>query len=88
MTVTELPVVLAEPEWRARAAAHRARVRPWVEPWRKRRAEGAAHPVDDFLFTYYSYRPSHLLRWHPGLGVACRVSTVCDVSPFDRAVRM
>ena len=30
---------------------------------------GVAHPVEDFLFTYYSYRPASLRRWHPGLGV-------------------
>ena len=29
-----------------------------------------AHPVHDFLFTYYSQRPSALRRWHPGYGVA------------------
>ncbi len=26
------------------------------------------HPVDDFLFEYYSYRPAQLARWHPGTG--------------------
>ena len=30
---------------------------------------GEAHPVWDFLFTYYSLRPRQLLRWHPGYGV-------------------
>nr|WP_245865754.1 3-methyladenine DNA glycosylase [Rhodococcus kyotonensis] len=33
------------------------------------RARGATHPVLDFLFTYYSYKPGHLLRWNPGYGV-------------------
>ncbi len=28
------------------------------------------HPVFDFLFTYYSFRPAQLRRWHPGYGVA------------------
>ena len=28
-----------------------------------------AHPVEDFLFTYYSQRPAALRRWHPGFGV-------------------
>ena len=23
----------------------------------------------DFLFTYYSLRPRHLRRWHPGFGI-------------------
>ncbi|MBK0868046.1 MULTISPECIES: 3-methyladenine DNA glycosylase [unclassified Saccharopolyspora] len=62
--------VLAEQEWRARRAAHRQRVRQWTEPHRRRRREGIPHPVMDFLFTYYSHRPSLLERWQPGLGVA------------------
>lgn len=36
---------------------------------RERRARGERHPVLDFLFTYYSYRPAKLLRWHPGPGL-------------------
>ena len=63
--------VLPEAEWRQRIAAHEARVRPWVEPRLTRRATGDCDPVDDFLFTYYSFRPSQLLAWHPGLGTAC-----------------
>ena len=31
--------------------------------------DGAQHPVEDFLFTYYSHRPAQLRRWHPGAGV-------------------
>ncbi|HEX4607309.1 MAG TPA: 3-methyladenine DNA glycosylase, partial [Urbifossiella sp.] len=27
------------------------------------------HPVHDFLFEYYSFRPAHLLRWSPGADV-------------------
>ena len=27
------------------------------------------HPVEDFLFDYYSLRPGRLRRWHPGYGV-------------------
>ncbi len=26
--------------------------------------------MEDFLFTYYSFRPAALVRWHPGFGVA------------------
>lgn len=33
-----------------------------------------AHPVEDFLFTYYSQRPAALRRWHPGFGLALRGS--------------
>ena len=64
------PIVLDGPAWRARAAAHRARVQAWTLPHRERRRRGVAHPVLDFLFTYYSHRPAQLERWHPGPGVA------------------
>ena len=60
---------LPESEWRARAAAHRQRVRRFTGPQRERKQRGEAHPVLDFLFTYYSYRPARLEEWHPGPGV-------------------
>jgi hypothetical protein len=56
---------LPESEWRARAAAHRHRVRRFTGPQRERKQRGEAHPVLDFLFTYYSYRPARLEEWHP-----------------------
>jgi hypothetical protein len=61
--------VLAEWEWQAAAAAHRERVRRLTGPHRERAARREAHPVLDFLFTYYSHRPAQLERWHPGPGV-------------------
>jgi hypothetical protein len=60
--------VLDEPTWSARRAAHEARVDPWVAPHLARRGRGRPHPVEDFLFTYYSQRPAALRRWHPGFG--------------------
>ena len=60
--------VLDEATWRARAVAHAARVDTWVQPHLARRQAGIKHPVHDFLFTYYSQRPSALRRWHPGWG--------------------
>ena len=36
---------------------------------RERAATGQTHPVEDFLFTYYPFRPGLLRRWHPGAGV-------------------
>ena len=61
--------VLAEATWRARAAAHEARVDTFVATHLARRSERVKHPVHDFLFTYYSQRPARLRRWHPGYGV-------------------
>jgi hypothetical protein len=70
--VTNEPVVLEEDEWLSAAAAHRARVRAWTGPHRERQERGEVHPVLDFLFTYYSFRPAQLERWHPGPGVVLR----------------
>jgi hypothetical protein len=61
--------VLSRDEWQARAAAHEHRVDLWVQPHLARRRRGVAHPVHDFLFSYYSERPAALRRWHPGYGV-------------------
>ena len=63
------PIVLAEADWRSRAAAHRQRVRRFTTPHRERKQRGEAHPVLDFLFTYYSHRPARLEEWHPGPSV-------------------
>ena len=67
-----MPTLLDGPVWRARADAHRRRVEQWTLPHRERRRRGQAHPVLDFLFTYYSHRPAQLERWYPGPGLALR----------------
>ena len=64
------PTALAEADWTARAAAHQQRMDAWLVPHRERRRAGVAHPVQDFLFTYYSETPGRLRRWHPGVGTA------------------
>ncbi|WBB70496.1 3-methyladenine DNA glycosylase [Micromonospora sp. WMMD812] len=64
--------------WRARRAAHEERVDAWLTPHLARRRRGEKHPVEDFLFTYYSYRPAQLRRWHPGAGVELR-----DAAPAE-----
>lgn len=38
----------------------------WTGPHRERAARGEKHPVWDFLFEYYAFRPAALERWHPG----------------------
>ncbi|MFA9269678.1 MAG: 3-methyladenine DNA glycosylase [Baekduiaceae bacterium] len=59
-------VRLSEHEWRAREAAHAARVDALTAGHRERRASGERHPVQDFLFEYYGHTPARLRRWHPG----------------------
>ena len=74
--------MLDEAVWRARAAAHEARVDALVGDHLARRRDGVQHPVHDFLFTYYSFRPAQLRRWSPGFGVALAGS---DAAPVDIA---
>lgn len=62
-------MILDEATWRARAAAHEARVDALVAPHLARRSAHVKHPVHDFLFTYYSHRPAQLRRWRPGFGI-------------------
>lgn len=61
--------VLQAGDWCAREAAHQERADALSAGWRTRQQSGEKHPIEDFLFTYYSYRPSILRRWHPGAGV-------------------
>lgn len=61
--------VLAPEEWEPRALAHAERARAYTEPYLRRRAAQRKHPVEDFLFTYYTQKPAQLLKWHPGAHV-------------------
>ena len=49
---------------------HEARVDAATAAHRARRRDHRKHPVEDFLFTYYAFKPAQLRRWHPGPGVA------------------
>ncbi|KGN31822.1 3-methyladenine DNA glycosylase [Knoellia sinensis KCTC 19936] len=60
---------LTREEWAARESAHAARVDEATAGHRGRRGRGEAHPIEDFLFSYYSTTPAQLRRWHPGPGV-------------------
>ena len=58
-----------EDRWRLLDAAHGARADGLTAAHRARRQRGETHAVEDFLFTYYSFSPADLRRWHPGAGV-------------------
>nr|WP_158867829.1 3-methyladenine DNA glycosylase [Leifsonia sp. AG29] len=60
---------MPESDWRARESAHAERADALTAGHRARASRGEKHPVEDFLFTYYSYSPATLRRWHPGAGV-------------------
>ncbi|MHA7305978.1 3-methyladenine DNA glycosylase [Arthrobacter sp. TMN-49] len=67
--MTSAPLPLTEDAWQARAAAHHNRVDRYAAPYLARRSANKKHPVEDFLFTYYTQKPGQLARWHPGAGV-------------------
>lgn len=60
---------LPEDLWLPRAQAHRERVHHFAAPFLQRRSTQRKHPVEDFLFTYYTEKPGRLQRWNPGTGV-------------------
>ena len=88
-SVTDRPAILTENEWTARRDAHHAVVDELLAGHLERRAAGRTHPVHDFLFTYYSLRPSQLRRWHPGYGTvllgAAAVRGYRDHPGYERA---
>ncbi|MGM7669748.1 3-methyladenine DNA glycosylase [Microbacterium sp. A93] len=74
-------------QWRAAAAAHRARIAAYTEPLRQLHATGVRHPVHDFLFSYYSLTPGALERWHPGAGTVLAADPGPDAGPEPGAGR-
>jgi hypothetical protein len=62
--------LLSRDIWRARVREHEARVGGYAAAFVQRRSVGAAHPVQDFLFTYYPLSPAKLRQWTPALGEA------------------
>jgi hypothetical protein len=71
---------LQEHEWKRRRDEYTARVRSWVQDRVRRNSHQVKHPVYDFLFEYYSFRPSYLLRWSPGVAVRLEGATPADVA--------
>ncbi|MEU5550755.1 MULTISPECIES: 3-methyladenine DNA glycosylase [unclassified Micromonospora] len=86
MTAALAPAVLDAADWQARRRAHEERVDGWLGGHLERRRRGEKHPVEDFLFTYYSCRPAQLRRWQPGAGVLLRGADAADFGPDHRVV--
>ncbi len=65
---TSSVIVLPLLDWQSRAQTERAELEPFVAAHLERRKRAQKHPVWDFLFGYYDFKPSHLLRFSPGIG--------------------
>lgn len=73
-STTKTPELWAGPslgpaQWRQAQRAVDQRVERLLGGWLDKRRRGHKQPVMDFLFEYYSFRPAHLRRFSPGLGV-------------------
>jgi hypothetical protein len=69
--------------WQGLRAEYQDVVFPWVERRRFRRSRGLKHPVEDFLWEYYSLRGGRLLQWSPGAGVWLERATEQDFPEHD-----
>lgn len=74
------------PRWQPALEAHRSVVDALTAAARARAAAGVAHPVEDFLFTYYRLKPGQLRHWHPGAGIGLRQSPDHAAARFYRTV--
>lgn len=62
--------ILKEEQWKLRLSELDDRVSGKLNLYLEERSAGKKQPVIDFLFEYYSFRPSQLRRWSPGLRYA------------------
>lgn len=61
--------ILPEETWQNNLRKHHQRIDERLSEFLYKRERGYKHPVLDFLVEYYSFRPSYLRRWSPGIGV-------------------
>ena len=54
--------VLSESEWRERVRVHKAILEKWLGEHVHRHNLHQKHPIYDFLFQYYRFRPAQLLN--------------------------
>lgn len=73
----------AKEYWEEERERYHAVVEPWVLRRRDRRSRREKHPVEDFIWEYYSLRGGRLLQWSPGAGVALQEGTEMDFPDRD-----
>jgi hypothetical protein len=84
MLTSSPPTLISASAWRAASAAHAEAVEARTADHVARRSRGQKHPVEDFLFTYYPFKPGQLAVWHPGVGRRVEILTDEDAAVFDR----
>lgn len=78
---------LPRSEWERRSRLHKERMSEWTEDRTYRSSRNIPHPVYDFLFDYYPFRPAYLKRWSPGANVILEDATPSELDwPEDFVV--
>ncbi|MDP0489587.1 MAG: 3-methyladenine DNA glycosylase [Verrucomicrobiota bacterium JB023] len=85
MTAASNKKLITSEEWCARAEDHRATLEPYCTAWRSRRSSGDVHPIHDFLFTYYPFKPGRLLQWHPSFEECLEEGRTASLPSFYKA---
>lgn len=83
--ITTRQTVLEKAEWIAQMNGHEESLSSVLDPYLEKRSRQEKDPVLDFLFEYYAFRPSHLLKWSPGIGTSLRFddsATLPEISEF------
>ena len=78
--------VLEESDWKTQVSHHEEELSAVLDPYLEKRSRQEKDPVLDFLFEYYAFRPSHLIRWSPGIGTALQFSdpsALSEISEFS-----
>lgn len=60
--------IIPEKIWEQEIKIQNGLISKIVAQQQKRKNEHQKHPIEDFLFDYYPYRPNQLLQYSPGLG--------------------
>lgn len=71
--------IIPESEWKNTMQSHENELEKLLDPYLKKRSMHQKDPVLDFLFEYYAFRPSHLKRWSPGIGMALEICSTSDL---------
>lgn len=67
--------ILPKKEWVHLLSTHHLEVSNLIDDYLVIRSRGLKQPVMDFLFEYYSFRPSWLKKWSPGFNAALEYDT-------------
>lgn len=77
---------LSVAQWTEFKQIHETKLSEILNPYLEKRSRQFKDPVLDFLFEYYAFRPSHLKRWSPGIGVALELGSEDDLPEVSELI--